>query len=203
MQSPIGRKELKGIITKLVSQGNRSKQTHENEFAGCTANVCYVTDTEIIVANAGDSRCVASVNGKAMAMSFDHHPQDKNQMKRIKKAGGFVSGGRVNQNLNLSRSIGDIQYKNNRQLNAAEQMISSTPDVMRVNREGVDFIIMGCDGIWQTKTNEKMVDWIQERINTMTLQEIVESLLDDELADNEEEYYGTDNMTAILIVFKH
>lgn len=81
-------------------------------------------------------------------MSFDHHPQDKNQLKRIKKAGGFVSGGRVNQNLNLSRSIGDIEYKNNRQLNAAEQMISSTPDIMRIPREGVEFIIMGCDGIW-------------------------------------------------------
>jgi protein phosphatase 1G len=40
-------------------------------------------------------------------------------MKRIKKAGGFVSGGRVNESLNLSRSIGDIEFKNNRQLNAA------------------------------------------------------------------------------------
>jgi protein phosphatase 1G len=45
MQSPIGRKELKEIIEKLVSEGNRSKAAQEHEFAGCTANVCYVTDT--------------------------------------------------------------------------------------------------------------------------------------------------------------
>ena len=72
-----------------------------------------------------------------MALSFDHHPQDKNELKRIKKAGGFVSGGRVNDSLNLSRSLGDIEFKNNRELNAAEQMISSTPDVNKIKREGV------------------------------------------------------------------
>lgn len=60
------------------------------------------------MANAGDSRCVACIDGKPYALSYDHHPQDKNELKRIKKAGGYVSGGRVNQSLNLSRSIGDI-----------------------------------------------------------------------------------------------
>ena len=64
-----------------------------------------------------------------------------------------MSGGRVNQSLNLSRSIGDIEFKNNRQLNAAEQMISSTPDIHKIDRKGVEFIIMGCDGIWETKNN--------------------------------------------------
>jgi serine/threonine protein phosphatase PrpC len=153
MQTDIGKKELREIIAKLVAEGNRSKQSKENEFAGCTANVCFLTEEEVIVANAGDSRCVACVNGKPVPLSFDHHPQDKNEMKRIKKAGGFVSGGRVNQSLNLSRSIGDIEFKNNRQLNAAEQMISSTPDIHKIDRKGVEFIIMGCDGIWETKNN--------------------------------------------------
>lgn len=129
---------------------------------------------------------MACVNGKAVALSFDHHPQDKGELKRIKKAGGYVSGGRVNQSLNLSRSIGDIEFKNNRQLNAAEQMVSSTPDITKIRREGVEFIIMGCDGIWETKNNEKMIEWIQERLPKMALKEIVESLLQEELADNEE-----------------
>lgn len=48
-------------------------------------------------------------------------------------------------------------------------MISSTPDILRINREGVDFIIMGCDGIWETKTNDKMIEWIKERLDKMTL----------------------------------
>jgi len=80
---------------------------------------------------------VACVGGKAVALSQDHHPQDKKELMRIKKAGGYVRGGRVNEQLNLSRSIGDIEYKNNRQLSAADQMISSTPDTLTINREGV------------------------------------------------------------------
>lgn len=67
----------------------------------------------------------------------------------------------MNEQLNLSRSIGDIEYKNNRQLPAADQMISSTPDILRINRNDVEFIIMGCDGIWETKSNEKMIEWIK------------------------------------------
>jgi serine/threonine protein phosphatase PrpC len=51
---------------------------------------------------------VACVGGKAVALSQDHHPQDKKELMRIKKAGGYVRGGRVNEQLNLSRSIGDI-----------------------------------------------------------------------------------------------
>jgi protein phosphatase 1G len=27
-----------------------------------------------------------------------------------------------------------------------------------------DFIIMGCDGIWETKTNEEMVEYIYDKI---------------------------------------
>jgi serine/threonine protein phosphatase PrpC len=27
-----------------------------------------------------------------------------------------------------------------------------------------DFIIMGCDGIWETKSNEEMVEYIYEKI---------------------------------------
>ena len=30
-----------------------------DEYAGCTANICFITENDIIVANAGDSRCVA------------------------------------------------------------------------------------------------------------------------------------------------
>ena len=73
-----------------------------------------------------------------------------------------------------------------------------------MNRKGVWFIIMGCDGIWERKSNEVMVEWISSRLEKLlTPAEILEELLDEELADNGEEYYGTDNMSAILIVFKN
>lgn len=47
-------------------------------------------------------------------------------------AGGHVSRvGRVNDNLNLSRAIGDVVYKRNRLREPKDQMISAEPDVCR------------------------------------------------------------------------
>ena len=39
--------------------------------------------------------------------------------------------GRVNDNLNLSRAIGDMSYKRNRLQRAKDQIISAEPDVCR------------------------------------------------------------------------
>ena len=43
--------------------------------------------------------------------------------------------GRVNQNLNLSRALGDFSYKKNKELNPEEQMITAYPDVIKVPRK--------------------------------------------------------------------
>jgi serine/threonine protein phosphatase PrpC len=44
-------------------------------------------------------------------------------------------------------------------------MITAFPDVQVIENKGIDFIIMGCDGIWETKTNEDMIKWVQKRIS--------------------------------------
>lgn len=41
---------------------------------GCTANVLLIKDDYLYVSNAGDSRCILGVNGKAVPMSVDHKP---------------------------------------------------------------------------------------------------------------------------------
>lgn len=46
-------------------------------------------------------------------MSTDHKPDLENEKERVKNAGGFISDGRINGNLNLSRAIGDLEYKKN------------------------------------------------------------------------------------------
>ena len=43
-----------------------------------------------------------------LEMSFDHKPDDPKEKERIDKADGFVSNGRVNGNLSLSRALGDL-----------------------------------------------------------------------------------------------
>ena len=56
---------------------------------------------------------------------------------------------------------------------------------------------MGCDGIWERKSNEVMVEWISSRLEKLlTPAEILEELLDEELADNGESTMG--RITCLL-----
>jgi len=73
--------------------------------------MALLVNDKLYVANAGDSRCVVSIDGKAHDMSKDHKPEDEPELKRICKAGGRVSSdGRVNGGLNLSRALGNNFY---------------------------------------------------------------------------------------------
>lgn len=75
--------------------------------SGCTAVLALLHGRELIVANAGDSRCIMCRRGKAIDLSIDHKPEDDLERKRIEKAGGQVTAdGRVNGGLNLSRAVG-------------------------------------------------------------------------------------------------
>jgi len=100
-------------------------------FAGCTANVALLYKTTLYVANAGDSRTILSRDGQPLMLSIDHKPDLVGEKTRIEKAGGFVSDGRVNGNLNLSRALGDLEYKGEKKLKAEEQLIIAYPEVTK------------------------------------------------------------------------
>ena len=126
-------------------------------FTGCTANVLIVQDKKLFFANAGDSRSVVCKKGQAIPMSTDHKPTIPAELKRIEKAGGWVSDGRVLGNLNLSRGIGDSEYKVDKKLKPEEQILSNFPDVKTDSLSGdIDFIVIACDGIWDCKTNQEV-----------------------------------------------
>lgn len=87
---------------------NFSSVLQPGSDSGTTAVVALIRGKQLIVANAGDSRCVVSEKGKAVDMSYDHKPEDELELTRIKNAGGKVTmDGRVNGGLNLSRAIGN------------------------------------------------------------------------------------------------
>jgi protein phosphatase 1G len=84
---------------------------YDGPAAGCTAVVAVVMGKDLYVANAGDSRCVLCHGEMTNALTRDHKPTNPEEEKRINEAGGFVTEGRVNGCLNLSRAIGDMNYK--------------------------------------------------------------------------------------------
>jgi serine/threonine protein phosphatase PrpC len=172
--------------------------------AGCTAIVSIIVDKTIYCANAGDSRAVmCRKNGSTFPLSYDHKPENEGEMTRIKGAGGFVNQfGRVNGNLNLSRSIGDLKYKQNPDVAKEDQMITSEPDIISTDLCDTDeFIVLGCDGIWDCLSNEQAVAFVRERIDTKTPTEIVREMLDQVISKDPKETQGIggDNMTCIIV----
>lgn len=149
---------------ELNEKRGTSQYEQVSSHTGCTANVVLMTPKKFYVANAGDSRSVLCRAGKAIALSQDHKPESHEEEARIRKAGGTITMGRVNGGLNLTRSFGDFDYKQNGNLEWHEQMITAKPDIKEVQRD-VDkdqFIIIGCDGIW-----EKYVDNSQGLIDVI------------------------------------
>lgn len=197
----------------------KGRATRANpHWVGCTAVVCLIRSDVIIVANAGDSRAVLSRRRQAVPLSEDHKPNNPREKDRIHKAGGHVERQqigadnvqyRVNGNLNLSRSIGDLEYKKNPNLLPGEQMICSTPEVHNFKREpGDEFVLLACDGVWDVLTNQDAIDFVHARLpavlrNRRPLSWILEEMLDSCLSPDlmKTRGLGGDNMTAVLIVF--
>ena len=118
-----------------------------------------------VQANAGDSRSVLGVKGRAKPLSFDHKPQNEGQKSRLRPcvaqltcectgekaritaAGGFVDFGRVNGNLALSRAIGDFEFKKSADLSPEQQIVTAFPDVVMHDVSSDDeFLVIACDG---------------------------------------------------------
>ena len=99
-------------------------------------------------------------------MSIDHKPEDDDERRRIEKAGGKVTAdGRVNGGLNLSRAIGDHSYKLNKELQLESQMITSLPDIKKLELNDDDeFMVLACDGIWNSMSSQEVVDYVKERL---------------------------------------
>ncbi|CAH2251119.1 probable protein phosphatase 2C 11 [Pararge aegeria] len=176
--------------------------------SGCTAVVAVLKGNLLYVANAGDSRCIICREGKAIDMSVDHKPEDTAELERITKAGGKVSNdGRINGGLNLSRAIGDHSYKQNKVLDAKEQMITALPDVttLTIEPEKDQFMVLACDGIWNFMSSQDVCDFILPRLaeGRERLSQICEEMFDHCLAPSTMgDGTGCDNMTAIIVRFK-
>lgn len=98
-------------MKKYCKSKTRDGIDNIGHYAGATSCVVLLIDGQLICANAGDSRCVLSVNSVAHEMSMDHKPDLPTEKLRIEQAGMFVDEQRVNGVLNLSRSLGDLEYK--------------------------------------------------------------------------------------------
>ncbi|KAI8725323.1 hypothetical protein NCS52_00103100 [Fusarium sp. LHS14.1] len=192
---------------------------YEEEVSGCTACVSLIAGNKLYLvspaqssppaaslphANAGDSRGVLGIKGRAKPLSQDHKPQLENEKNRITAAGGFVDFGRVNGNLALSRAIGDFEFKKSAELSPENQIVTAYPDVEQHDLTDEDeFLVIACDGIWDCQSSQAVVEFVRRGIAAkQDLDKICENMMDNCLASNSETGgVGCDNMTMSIIGF--
>lgn len=218
MKTPMVKKELQKYTNDKNDDGGMAgiagfSMGSEADIAnsvGCTACVCIITKDEVICANSGDSRAVLAKKGVAVEMSYDHKPDNPEEKERITKAGGFVEENRVKGMLNLSRALGDLEYKLDADLDVEDQMITCVPDI-KVEKidKNTEFLIIACDGIWDCMTNQEAVDYVKEQASTLKkksgssfkLSFIIEKMFEKIIAEDiaASGGLGCDNMTCTVI----
>lgn len=128
----------------------------------------------------GDSRAVLSQEGgKAVPLSTDHKPCDREERQRIADAGGQIyqtatvaSSGDPNVlpeiiigpirvfpgRLSVSRTFGDTEAKIPAK-GGNPNVVVATPEIRSFKLDNThDFIILGCDGIFDKLGDQECVD---------------------------------------------
>lgn len=218
--SGMTREKATQLMMKVLYFQQKSKNTQNlSDSMGCTCVTSLIIPKEVDgelryyvkATNSGDSRVLVwnQETGQVHGTK-DHKPNDPLEKSRIEAAGGEVkemsAGGdrvqyRVNGNLNLCRALGDYEYKQSHDLPAEQQMITSCPDVYTWECKEGDIVVLACDGIFDVKTNEEVIDFVRERIQVKDLGTLCEECMMDCLSEDPKLTHGIggDNMTIMVV----
>ena len=136
-----------------------SKKDPKIRKSGSCALILITNKDNIYIVNLGDSRGILCSNNLINIISVDHKPKNEYELQRVYKFGGKVEN--VNNiyrifpgGLSVSRSIGDSESKLP-EFGGHMNIISATPDLLSFKNNGnIDFIILGCDGIYDNLSNK-------------------------------------------------
>ena len=148
------------------------------------------------VANAGDSRGVAAVDGAARPLSVDHNGRNDAERARIEALGGTVSAmGRVRGKLMVTRALGDLPYKQ------GLHEVICRPDVQSVAVDAsLHFIVLACDGLWDQVSSVEAVQLVQRTLREprghaeLAVRALAQCAID---------RGSEDNISIMLFVFEH
>ena len=171
---------------------------------GTTCNVVLIKNNIMYIANVGDSRSFMFKNGKAIPLNLEHKTTLQSEYQRIYKSNTQIINNRVEGRLNLTRAIGDLTFKQNPTLKFYEQAVIAYPEITKVNiTDDIDFIVMGCDGVWDCVEPQKFCEYINERLkHNDNINDIIGEVFNQIVSTSNDIPVGTDNMTCIIVQFK-
>ena len=193
------------------------------DMSGSCAIMALIKNRKCIIANIGDSRCVLYKNKRVTFSTRDHKPNSTFEKTRIELAGGsvyqtqsviplFQNGKQIEipwrvlpGGLSVSRTFGDIESKDSK-FGGKKDVVAALPDIVEFElTDEYNFMVIGCDGIFDVLTNNEILECIQivlrihknknRKINELCgdfAQMIIKSALAKE---------SFDNVSCIVVVF--
>ncbi|XP_015575426.1 probable protein phosphatase 2C 8 isoform X2 [Ricinus communis] len=178
---------------------------------GATAVCVWILEDTVFIANIGDAKAVLARSSEVGGSGSQNHSNETSPLKalvltrehkaiypveraRIQKAGGSISAnGRLQGRLEVSRALGDRQFK--------KVGVIATPDIHSFDlTDREHFIILGCDGLWGVFGPSDAVEFVQRLLKEgLTVKSVSRRLVREAVIERR----CKDNCTAIVIVFRH
>ncbi|KAF9591687.1 hypothetical protein IFM89_005559 [Coptis chinensis] len=172
-----------------------AKECTVSSSSGTTALTALILGRLLLVANAGDCRAVLCRKGEAIEMSQDHRPANIPERLRIEECGGYIDDGYLNGVLSVTRALGDWDLKFQE---SSRSPLIADPDFRQVLlTEEDEFLIMGCDGIWDVLSSQQAVSLVRRGLRRHDdPEQCARDLVAEALR------IGTfDNLTVIIVCF--
>ena len=132
----------KSLIDSFQQINSNFEKNPEAKNTGSTATVILIDNNNLYCANVGDSQCYYISKEKIIKLTKVHNCNDLKEVERIKKKNGIIFQNRIFGCINLTRTIGDIEFK--------EYGVTCIPDISKeiLSENNSKYIILGSDGVW-------------------------------------------------------
>jgi serine/threonine protein phosphatase PrpC len=165
------------IITGCLKTDEGVLQTSvKHDKSGCVAAMVFVDQSTgvLCAATVGDAQAMLCSQGIATRLSVIHKPFMPAEQQRIEAAGHYVVNGRLDGALAISRAFGDYQFKvTSPQVDGKEGVLKNPPTeracvavpamVHRKLEPTDEFIVIGCDGLWDVMNHDDAAAWVRRR----------------------------------------
>mmetsp|Transcript_19735 Transcript_19735/g.25569 ORF Transcript_19735/g.25569 Transcript_19735/m.25569 type:complete len:475 (+) Transcript_19735:400-1824(+) len=162
--------------------------------SGTTAAVCAIYNGHIYVGNIGDSKAVLMCGDEAIVLTKDHNLVNDAEKQRVQSEGCTIGGGYLNNQLCVTRALGDVELSTGRKLKG----LSASPhlDTLAIS-ENSSFLVLACDGLWDVLRPEKVTDFVRYSLNSRKLNVLQAA---EELVKLAIRLNATDNITVIIVL---